>query len=75
MYFVYTKQKFIYKRNNSTNMIRKLIKHGESSLTVSLPRKYVKENNLIKGQEIELTESGKEIIISIKKKKKKKQKV
>jgi phosphate uptake regulator len=36
-------------------MKRKLIQHGLSSLTVSLPSKWIKENNLKKGNEIDLT--------------------
>ena len=38
-------------------MRRKLIQHGLSSLTISLPRKWVKENNLKKGDEIEVEDS------------------
>lgn len=44
-------------------MKRKLIQHGESSLTISLPREFVKENNLKKGQEIEVIESEKGLFI------------
>jgi len=45
-------------------MKRKLIKHGESSLTISLPRSFVKDNNLKKGQEIEVIESERGLFIS-----------
>ncbi len=45
-------------------MKRKLIQHGESSLTVSIPRGFVKDNNLKKGQEIEVIESEKGLFIS-----------
>ena len=45
-------------------MKRKLIKHGESSLTISLPRSFVRDNNLKKGQEIEVIESEKGLFIS-----------
>jgi phosphate uptake regulator len=45
-------------------MKRKLIQHGLSSLTVSLPSKWVKENGLKKSDEIDLEESNKKIIIS-----------
>lgn len=45
-------------------MRRKLIQHGESSLTISLPRSFVKENNLKKGQEVEVVESEKGLFIS-----------
>lgn len=48
-------------------MRRKLIQHGASSLTVSLPRKWVKENNLKKGNEIEVDELESKIIISTQK--------
>jgi phosphate uptake regulator len=48
-------------------MKRKLIQHGISSLTVSLPRKWVKENNLKKGEEIEVEELDSQIIISTEK--------
>ncbi|MGV8172475.1 MAG: AbrB/MazE/SpoVT family DNA-binding domain-containing protein [Candidatus Woesearchaeota archaeon] len=49
-------------------MRRKLIQHGLSSLTVSLPSKWVKKNNLKKSDEIELEEQGERIIISTEKK-------
>jgi len=48
-------------------MRRKLIQHGLSSLTVSLPRDWVKENNLKKGEEIELEESNNKLIVSTQK--------
>jgi len=48
-------------------MKRKLIQHGMSSLTVSLPRKFVKENNLKKGEEIDLETQGTRAVISTKK--------
>jgi len=48
-------------------MRRKLIQHGLSSLTVSLPIKWVKENNLKKSDEIELDELNGKLIISTKK--------
>jgi len=48
-------------------MRRKLIQHGLSSLTVSLPKKWADANNLKKGEEIEVSESGANIIISAKK--------
>ena len=46
-------------------MFRKLIKHGESSLTVSLPRYFVKENNLKKGQEIDIREVDNGLFLSV----------
>ena len=48
-------------------MRRKLIQHGLSSLTISLPIKWVKENNLKKSDEIELDELNGKLIISTKK--------
>lgn len=48
-------------------MKRKLIQHGASSLTVSLPKKWTNTNNLRKGEEIDVIESGAKIIISAKK--------
>ena len=48
-------------------MRRKLIQHGLSSLTISLPIKWVKKNNLKKSDEIELDELNEKIIISTKK--------
>lgn len=45
-------------------MKRKLIKHGDSSLTISLPRSFVTENNLKKGQEIDVIESENGLFIS-----------
>lgn len=38
-------------------MQRKLVKHGEATHMISLPSKWLKENNLSKGDEITLTES------------------
>lgn len=58
--------KFIYFLLSIRNMIRKLIKHGESSLTISLPRSFVKENDLKKGQEIEVKEIDNGLFISAK---------
>ncbi len=48
-------------------MKRKLIQHGLSSLTVSLPRNFVKTNNLKKGEEIEVLENGENLLVSAKK--------
>lgn len=58
---------FIYLRRLLIFMRRKLIQHGLSSLTVSLPSKWIKENNLKKGNEIELDQSNGKLIISTKK--------
>lgn len=48
-------------------MIRKLIQHGMSSLTVSLPRKWVKDNKLEKGDELEVSILNGKINISTQK--------
>ena len=48
-------------------MGRKLIQHGLSSLTLSLPRKWVQKNNLKKGEEVEVKESGSNLVISAQK--------
>jgi uncharacterized metal-binding protein len=45
-------------------MHRKLIQHGESSLTISLPNKFVKRNNLKKGQELEVIEREDSLLIN-----------
>lgn len=45
-------------------MRRKLIQHGLSSLTISLPRKWVKEKNLKKSDEVELCELNGKLIIA-----------
>lgn len=45
-------------------MKRKLVKHGESTMMVSLPAKWLRANNLGKGDELEVEERGKEILIN-----------
>ena len=45
-------------------MRRKLIQHGLSSLTVSLPKKWVVKRGLKKGDEVELTERRGELVVS-----------
>jgi phosphate uptake regulator len=45
-------------------MRRKLVKQGNATLMISLPSKWVKENNLDKGDEIILNEHGKDLIIN-----------
>jgi phosphate uptake regulator len=44
-------------------MQRKLIRHGPSSLVTSLPSKWIKENNLKKGDIIELSEQKNNIVL------------
>jgi phosphate uptake regulator len=46
-------------------MRRKLIQHGLSSLTLSLPRKWVKEKELKKGDEIEVAENSGNLVLSL----------
>ncbi len=45
-------------------MRRKVVKHGPSSLTISLPMSWVKKNNIHNGDEIEVTEKDKELLIA-----------
>lgn len=45
-------------------MRRKIMLHGPSSLTISLPAKWVKEKNLKKGDEIDLIEEDKGLLVS-----------
>ncbi|MEK6918648.1 MAG: hypothetical protein AABW73_01280 [Nanoarchaeota archaeon] len=45
-------------------MKRKLVQQGASTMMISLPSKWVKANNLIKGSEVDMDEKGKEIVIS-----------
>lgn len=44
-------------------MKRKIIQHGPSSLTVSIPSNWAKKNNLKKGNEIEVLEKNKDLVI------------
>jgi phosphate uptake regulator len=53
-------------------MKRKLIQHGMSSLTISLPKKWVDSNNLTKGDEIDVDSSSRNLIVSAEKSYKKK---
>ena len=45
-------------------MRRKVILHGPSSMCVSLPSSWVKKNEINKGAELEMTESGNHLVIS-----------
>ncbi len=45
-------------------MKRKIVKHGPSSLTLSLPMKWIKKNHLKKGDEVDLEVKDKEIVVS-----------
>lgn len=52
-------------------MKRKIIKQGGGGFTIYLPKKWVDENKLIQGNEIEVEEHGKDLVISPTKSKKK----
>jgi len=52
-------------------MKRKLVKQGSATMMISLPSKWVKANSLDKGDEIDIEELGKDIIISSSHKEKK----
>jgi phosphate uptake regulator len=45
-------------------MGRKLVKHGESTLMVSLPARWLKRHGFRKGDEVDIEENGKQIIIN-----------
>lgn len=51
---------------------RKLVQHGPATLMVSLPAKWLKKNDLSKGNEISIEEKGKELILKTNKEKSKK---
>jgi antitoxin component of MazEF toxin-antitoxin module len=44
-------------------MQRSLVKHGDSTLMVSLPAKWIKEQGLQKGNQVNLTQKGEDILI------------
>lgn len=52
-------------------MRRKLVKQGAATMMISLPAKWIKANQLDKGDEVEIEELGKDIIISSSHKEKK----
>ena len=45
-------------------MQKRLVAQGNATLTLSLPSKWIKENNLAKGDEVSLEIEGKDIVIS-----------
>jgi len=51
-------------------MKRKVIKQGHNTLTITLPKKWTQKNNVNPGDELELTESDREIVVSSKSKSK-----
>jgi phosphate uptake regulator len=52
-------------------MGRKLVQHGPTTLMISLPRKWIKENGLAKGNILDITEEDNNVILSIGEKEKK----
>lgn len=64
--FIYTLGKFIYLLFFWQSMKRKLVRHGNTSLTVSLPKKWTDTFHLQKGDEIELTPHEDQIILQAK---------
>ena len=46
-------------------MKRRLVKQGNGALTITLPFKWLENNNLSKGDYLELLESGRDLIISV----------
>jgi phosphate uptake regulator len=56
-------------------MKRKLVQQGASTLMVSLPSKWIKENNLGKGDEIDMEVAGQSVVIAAKFLRKKESKI
>jgi phosphate uptake regulator len=46
-------------------MIRKIVKHGLTTLTISLPSKWVKKNNINSGDELDVIEKNKSLMLNI----------
>ena len=46
-------------------MKRKVVLHGPSTLTISLPYSWIRKFNIKKGQELNVEECGKELVIKI----------
>lgn len=51
-------------RSHTADMKRKVVQQGPSTLMISLPIKWVKKHNIIKGAELEVTEKPGSLIIS-----------
>ena len=49
--------------NNSMSR-RSVIKHGPSTHVISLPASWVRKNNIQKGEELQVTQNGRELIVS-----------
>jgi phosphate uptake regulator len=60
--YIYFRKIFIWEHFPASvrggNIKRKVILHGPSTLTVSLPSKWVKNHNIIKGDELNIEEAG-----------------
>ena len=52
-------------------MLRKVVQHGPSTMTVSLPIKWVKENHVQKGDELVISEENNRVVIGTQRKAKK----
>jgi phosphate uptake regulator len=50
-------------------MRRKLVKQGRNALTVTLPAKWIQQNNLSSGDEVEINEEGNELCVATEAKK------
>ena len=51
--------------NNMSLMMRKVVQQGPATLMISLPSKWVKENNVEKGAELELTEEKGKLTLTV----------
>lgn len=56
---------FKYFTSFSRRMKRRVVQQGPATLMISLPSKWVKENNIAKGNEVELTEEKGKLIITL----------
>jgi phosphate uptake regulator len=65
-------ERFIYLGLFLLNMKRKIIKLGQATFVTSLPSKWIRENNLEKGDYLEVEEKGNTLSMSTEKKLKKK---
>lgn len=61
---VYNRKIYILLEHSDTEMKRKIVQHGSSSMTVTLPIRWINKYNIKKGDEINMEESGPLVIIS-----------
>jgi len=54
-------------------MKRKLVKHGEATMMVSMPSKWIRKNSLLKGDEVNIEETENKLLISLETQKHKKE--